>query len=371
MGIVEGGASKCVADETARKHAVPAQTTRRTLARQWELLKLLPSRGVGKTATELARELNAEGFAVSKRQVERDLWELYEAFHLECNGANAPYGWKWPQGASLDLPAMSVAEALSLRLVQDAVQPLLPASLLSALQPRFALAQQKLDGLDAAHHQVGAWLQKVRSVLPTQPMLPAQVNADVQDAVHEALLLDRQLQMTYQAAEAEKPQEMRVHPLGLVNRGHVSYLIATAWDYEDVRLYALQRIRAAYTSDQEAKRPQGFDIDAYLARGALHFGSESQIALRARVGTYLARVLSETPLSNDQVLAGDLLTATVNDTWQLRWWILSQGAGIEVLEPKSLREEIGRELVVAIAAYGFAPSSSSARSLGGRNAGCP
>jgi hypothetical protein len=40
---------------------MPAKTTRRTLARQWELLKRLPSRGVGKTAAERTRELNAEG----------------------------------------------------------------------------------------------------------------------------------------------------------------------------------------------------------------------------------------------------------------------------------------------------------------------
>jgi len=74
---------------------VPYDKTRRTLARQWELLKLLPTRGVGKTAKELSEALNEAGFKVSKRQVERDLGELLEAFALDCNNASIPYGWRW------------------------------------------------------------------------------------------------------------------------------------------------------------------------------------------------------------------------------------------------------------------------------------
>ncbi|MNJ82579.1 hypothetical protein D3C77_820810 [compost metagenome] len=36
---------------------------------------------------------------------------------------------------------------------------------------------------------------------------------------------------------------------------------------------------------------------------------------------------------------GHRLTATVQDSWQLRWWLLSQAGSIPVLEPVGLREE--------------------------------
>lgn len=336
---------------------MPAQTTRRTLSRQWELLKLLPARGAGKTAAELTRELSAQGFAVSKRQIERDLWDLYEAFHLECNGDSTPYGWKWPKGASLDLPVMGVAEALSVCLMQDAIKPMVPAALLDVLEPRFTLARQKMTAL-AADNQVVSWLQKVRNVLPTQPLLPATVREDAQAAVHDALLMDRQLQVSYVASDEREPMDMRLHPLGLVNRGHVSYLIATAWDYADIRLYAMHRMVQAQATSDKVQRPDNFDIDAYIAQGALHFGGEQMIELRLKVNDYLARVLSETPLSQDQQLNGDVLTATVRDTWQLRWWILSQGAGVEVCGPDALRMTIARELQQAAERYArFLPSS--------------
>ena len=55
---------------------MPHDKTRNTVARQWELLKILPTRGAGKTAKDLTGILNDLGFKVSKRQVERDLGEL-------------------------------------------------------------------------------------------------------------------------------------------------------------------------------------------------------------------------------------------------------------------------------------------------------
>ncbi|WP_024539795.1 helix-turn-helix transcriptional regulator [Comamonas badia] len=329
---------------------MPAKTTRRTIARQWELLKLLPSRGVGKTAAELTQDLSALGFKVSKRQVERDLWELYEAFHLECNETSPPYGWKWPQGTSIDLPVVTLAEALSLTLVQDTLKPLLPLPLLAVLQPRFDLARSKLDRLNG-DNAAATWPEKVRSVLPSQPLLPPPLDEAIVEIVHEGLLRDRQLDVSYLGLDAQTPTTMRLHPLGLVNRGAVSYLVATAWDYEDVRLYALHRIQQASPTEDAVRRPPGFVLDAYIQQGALQFGGEHTIRLKAQVSDGLARILAETPLSGDQTLKDGTLTATVRDTWQLAWWVLSQGAGIEVLEPRHLREKIAREISAANARY--------------------
>ena len=45
------------------------------------------------------------------------------------------------------------------------------------------------------------------------------------------------------------------------------------------------------------------------------------------------------------------LEATVPISWQLKWWILSQGAGIEVLGQVFLREEIAATLTQAKKQY--------------------
>lgn len=109
----------------------------------------------------------------------------------------------------------------------------------------------------------------------------------------------------------------------------MSYLLDTAFACEDVRLYAIHRIRRAEVTDDSVQRPQGFSLDAYIAQGGLHLGSGEPIRLEARVEEWLADILTETLLSADQSLENSgqeiFLSATIHNTWQLHWWILSQG----------------------------------------------
>jgi len=112
---------------------MPKANTSHALARQWELLKLLPPKGPGITAKDLAERLARAGFEVSKRTIERDLQDLSLIFPVMCNEKGIPYGWHWMPGASTDLPAITLSDALSLHVVEDFVRPLLPASVLEAL----------------------------------------------------------------------------------------------------------------------------------------------------------------------------------------------------------------------------------------------
>lgn len=329
---------------------MPAKTTRRTVARQWELLKLLPTFGSGKSASELTKEINEVGFSVSKRQVERDLQELGEAFALECNEKSVPYGWKWPRNASVDIPGLTLAEALSLRMVKDTVHALLPEAMLQALESRFALAEKKLANL-AGDSAMANWPNMVRSVSPTMPMLAPQVAPEILTTVQDSLLAAERVEVHYMRMEGDTSQAMSLHPLALVNRGLVTYLVATAWEYTDVRLYALHRITHAKRIYETCQRPLDFELDKYIAEGGLQFGSGLPICLKARLSDNLGRVLRETPLSTDQDIKGNTLSATVLDTWQLNWWLLGQGDAIKVLGPRKLRERIRDSLVQALAAY--------------------
>ena len=78
---------------------MPEASLQLALARHWELLKKLPSRGPGMTASDLTKYLRDEmGFAVSKRTVERDLIDLARLFGSRCNDDSIPDGWHWLPG---------------------------------------------------------------------------------------------------------------------------------------------------------------------------------------------------------------------------------------------------------------------------------
>ena len=99
---------------------MPFATTRATLSRQWALLRQLPSRSPGITTAELVVRLKDAGFSISKRSIERDLNELSLIFPLERNDRSIPYGWYWAANACVELRGLSVSEALSLALVEEA-----------------------------------------------------------------------------------------------------------------------------------------------------------------------------------------------------------------------------------------------------------
>jgi predicted DNA-binding transcriptional regulator YafY len=91
--------------------------------------------------------------------------------------------------------------------------------------------------------------------------------------------------------------------------------------------------------------PEHFDLDAYLRAGGFEYPEGEPIPLVALFQRGAARHLQETPLSDDQRIVDEddwrvRLTATVNDTALLRWWLLGFGSGVEVLEPAALRAEM-------------------------------
>jgi len=330
---------------------LPATSTRRTLSRQWELLKLLPDRGPGITAADIQTRLESAGHSTSKRTVERDLIELSQIFPLQCNDKGTPYGWYWTPGRSSDLPGITLGEALTLRMVEDSIRPLIPGFMLKSLEPRFNQARQKLTALSSASPSA-RWVDKVASVQPTLSVMPPDVDQEHLETIQKALLDDVQITCRYYSAHKDQTRELTLNPLGLVQRGQVTYLVSSAEPFDDVRLFVLHRFEAATLLEKPVKKPGGFDLQAYIDSGAMQFGIPRQIRLRAWVTDNLARLLNETPLSADMLLKDDdegaTLTATVNDTWELKWWILSHAGSIQVREPVELRNELRERLAAGL-----------------------
>ncbi len=324
-----------------------------TLLRQWEILKCLPRYGNGMAAVELQKTLHDRGFDVSKRQVLRDLELLSGIFPLICNDKGQPYGWRWGDNAACDIPGISIAEALSLAMTEEAVRPYLPPGLAQVMQPQFALAKKKLQLL-GSEHPFNRWQDKIACVSPTMPLLPPDIDHNILNSIQEAVLQEMQVEVAYRRLTADVAEPIRLHPLGLILRGNIMYLVATAYDYEDVRLYALHRMSGVTMLDKHREMPQGFSLVQYLEEGHGHFKSENGlICLEALVSPELGQILLETPLSRDQVIEpfkdGFLLKATVPHTWLLEWWILGQSNNMTVLAPKKIYDVILKSMEDSIA----------------------
>ena len=319
--------------------------TPETLLRHWQTLRLIRRYPQKTTATELCKALDAEGFTIGKRTVERDLLALSRIFPLQLDDRSKPFGWSWQKDApAFDLPGISLSESLTLLMAREHLQSVMPSSTVSQMTQYFRLAEQKLKALDG-RSGVAGWLAKVRIIPANQPLIAPQVDAHVLATIQQGLLENMQCQVAYRKRDVGDADEYPIHSLGLIQRGLVLYLACTIKTYADIRLLALHRFQAASMLDLPSLVPDGFDLDTYLASGAMGWSMTKPITLVAAFSPEAGLHLQETPLSEDQVIErlpdGRLeVRASVLETQQLVWWLLGFGDGVEVLAPQELREQI-------------------------------
>lgn len=314
------------------------------------------------TRQELVTYLKNQGFEVEKHNVMRDLRALQENFvQLECNDnargetprRGLSYGYRWAGSDQPPEAGQSIPEALSLVMVERYLAEALPVTLTRAIRGCFGAAHRTLDV--QRKNAAARWADKICVIQPSQPLLPPPLDEAVVESVHEALIADEQLRVVYQAFDSDA-KELQLHPLGLIQRGPATYLVALTFDYDDVLLYALHRMQSVRRTSEPARTVAGFDIRQY-AEAQGHFGSGKPLRLKLRVRDHLARLLTETRVDVNQRLSGEdgsgwqELTARVRDSWQLRWWLLGQGPDLEVIAPRQLRADIAELACEAAGLY--------------------
>lgn len=326
--------------------------THDTLLRQWAMLRLIPRAPRKTSVQEICKALDAEGFATSSRTIERDLQNLSGRFALVVDDSSRPFGWSWARDANFDfMPRLSTSQGVALLLSQAHLKHLLPASMMKDLVPVFDLAEKEVAST--------GWKDwhKRTAILPTSlPLMAPGVSAAVLDDVHSALALKRCLSGRYRSNTSKSEKEMVIHPLGLLVRGSVQYLVCTLRDYKDIRHLALHRLSQTAVLDVPMVPPESFDFARYVATTANTYHPQGRITLVARFDAAAARHLRDTPVAKDQMMV-DLadgrveLTATLESDETLRWWLLGFGSKVEVMAPSALREEMLNELTTAACAY--------------------
>jgi predicted DNA-binding transcriptional regulator YafY len=209
-----------------------------------------------------------------------------------------------------------------------------------------------------------AWLGRIGVVQPTQALIPPKVDPHVQSLVTDALLDDRRLDASYRRKGEREARRYVLNPLALIQRGPVTYLVATVGDYDDALMFALHRFERVRVAAETTRRPKGFDLASLLKNGSAHYGSGKSIRLDLRFATHAAEHLQETALADDQKLSdrGDghvRLRATVADTPQLRWWLLGFGDTVQVLGPAALRQWFALTTAAMAASYATLSSKAS------------
>ncbi|WP_232507821.1 helix-turn-helix transcriptional regulator [Ghiorsea bivora] len=327
-----------------------------TVMRQWMMLRMVP-RSPSKISTiEIMNNLAAESFIISQRSIQRDLDKFSSIFPLECDDRSKPFGWSWRKDApTIDIPGMDSHTALAFYLAEQHLEPILPRETVVKLNPHFLSAKKILNEL-SGDSGTTSWVNKVRVLRQGPDLSTPEIDAGVQEKVYTALLLNKRLEVQYKKRGATKAKDYTISPLALVLKNGIFYIPCTVFNYDDIRLMTLHRIKQATLTDAMIDSPENFDLDAYIQSGELSFQVGDMIKLTAIIDKDVAFHLGERKLSPDQTLEEQeddtfLLQATVNDTSELRFWLRGYDEQIEVLEPKELRDDLYRSAQAQIKKY--------------------
>jgi hypothetical protein len=110
---------------------------------------------------------------------------------------------------------------------------LLPAKLMKSMSSFFTQARSNIGPSTNAQRE-REWLQKVRVVSETQPLLPPKIKPGVLEEVSNALYANRWLTVDYKNATGKKKQ-IEVMPLGLAQQGPRLNLVCRFPGYDNER----------------------------------------------------------------------------------------------------------------------------------------
>ncbi|MCI0386260.1 YafY family protein [Streptomyces sp. CNQ085] len=332
-----------------------------------QMLLLLQNRG-RMTAPELAAELE-----VSVRTVYRDAEALVASGVPLTAGRGPEGGYRLMEGYRTRLTGLTGEEADSLWLAGmpgAAAELGLGAELATAqLKLRAALPAQLAERTrrvsERFHLDAPAWFRDADPV----PHL-----ARAAEAVWE----QRTVGVRYRRWKGEVRREL--HPLGLVLKGGIWYLVARsapgpedgggARPGEEVRTYRVSRVLALDGPGERFERPAGFGLAAYWAetKGRLETGrlrDEALLRLSPRglgllpilFGAVGARAAREADGPDGDGWARVLLP--VESTPVAVSDLLRLGAEAEVLGPAGLRAAVAREVEVLASRYGRGTGESA------------
>ena len=302
-------------------------------------LLLLQARG-RLTGRELSKRLE-----VSTRTVHRDMEALGAAGVPVYALRGARGGWQLDEGWRTQVPGLDEAELRALLMAQPRVlgdARLAGAAeralgkLMAALPPPLRARAPSMR--ERLYVDTTGWRGTTESVAAL---------ATVQDAVAR----DRKLRIRYRKPASECGVRA-VDPLGLVAKGSTWYLVAGTRD--GLRTFRVSRIEDARVLDAPSERPAGFDLARHwrTATEQLKRGwSRYQAVLRLAPSAAARLDAWRPPPKAAAGRRGRWVRRRLqfDDEEQACFVVLGLGPRVDVIEPRSLRERVARD-VAAMAA---------------------
>jgi len=318
------------------------------LARQWKIIQSMLSCQSGKTAAELAAELES-----NLRTVYRDLEALQAAgFPICTQRADGKTLWSLLDTVKKNIPVpFSLTELMALYFSRDLLKALHDTVFQDSLESLFQKIRSTLPPQSVAFlHNLQQTIQVTQKQYKEYALSRATI-----DKINEAALAKRSVSIVYFAMSRRKQTRRQVDPYRVWYFNGTFYLVGYCHLRKEIRVFALDRIQRLAMTDNEFTVPDDFDVeDMFSASFGVFKGPPEKVAIRfaPAVAGYIQERIWHPSQHLEQQDDGSLMfQAEVAVNQELVLWILSWGAAAEVLEPQSLRESLLAEARGMLARY--------------------
>jgi predicted DNA-binding transcriptional regulator YafY len=318
------------------------------LARQWKIIQTLIASRRGKSAPDLAKALGCH-----PRTVYRDLEALQVAgFPIYTEKIGAKSLWSLLDSARHSIPIpFSLSELMALYFSRGMMRILRNTVFYDSLETLFAkvkatLSPEYLQYLDQIEYglEVG-----------TKPYKPYGELKDLINQITQAAVQKKYIEIEYYTMSRKKNTRRKVAPYKIWYFDGAFYLVGDCGLREDVRIFALDRIKSFQQIDEHFETPSDLNIEEFMKSsfGVFHGEPVSvKIWFDADIAGYIReKQWHETQSIQLQEDGSIVFEATVAGTEEIKHWIMNWGSNAVVLSPESLRAEIRTEAAKMLDRY--------------------
>jgi len=312
------------------------------IVRQWYLLRKLENPR-GATLSELMEAVPSD-YSRHPRTLRRDLESLELFFPIFTERIDGQTRWRFTDGYH-NLPSLSFSpsELMALIFSRDLLKPLEGTEIHQSLEAAFNKAAAILppEGMDHVRQ-----MQRYFSV-NLGPHKRYREHRETIERLNQALAEKRSVQMRYYSASRDITRRREVDPYRLWYSAGALYLVGYCHIRKEVRLFAVDRIRSLAITQHPWQMPLGFDLDAYIQEALVVMRGdpiEVELLFDRKTAAWARDRLWHPSQKVAQLKDGRMrMMLRVSDTPELLGWILSFGAGVQVVSPQSLRDKVKEE----------------------------
>lgn len=297
----------------------------------------------------------AQSLEVSSRTVERDLEYLRDYLKAPLQYSRFKNGFYYDRDFDLPPVKLTEGEAVALVLSQHLFSLYKGAPFGKTVQS----AIEKIIGMlpETVTLDPSDFLQQVSFDVPA-PRGEEHHLCDVYHFLSGAISGRNCIEINYFTATRNVTSRRCIDPYHLRYHQGVWYLIAFCHFRNEVRIFALDRIRSYKETGATFEILEGFSLEDFLKYSmGIEIGTVLPVKVAVHFDAYQARFIRDQVWHSSQEIeelsdGSIIMKLTVSGLGELKRWIMSYGHHAEVLYPESLRMEIAQKATALAEIYG-------------------